>query len=223
MSKSKEEWREELRNEPPVAGLGKIAEAVRRIEAYRQCRQLFISPAPSLAQLRINALLDGKELIVPGPGLKEGFYLLRPFSIPFAKLSLAVSLKGVPMHGELLRHEDLAHLAIAVLITEALAVDNQGRRLGDGSGFFDLSCALLRRCGALVAEPAIWAAAVPWRLAELPVDTWDVGMHGLIEAQGLISFPQQEPLPALGWQALPKQRIKKITPLWKEWLREGRE
>ena len=221
--KSKEQWREELQGEAPPVGGGKLAEAVRRIEAYRRCRQIFISPAPALAQLRINALLDGKELIVPGPGLKEGFYRLRPFSVPFPKLSLAVSLKGVPMHGELLQHQDLASLAIEVLITEALAVDAQGGRLGDGTGFFDLACAILNRCGALAEAPAIWAAAVPHRPQELPVDPWDVGMHTLIGLQGVVSFPQRASLPALDWQHLSSQRIKKVTPLWKEWVREGRE
>lgn len=221
--KSKEQWREELQDAPPVAGLGKIAEAVRRIEAYRQCRQIFIAPAPALAQLRINALLDGKELIVPGPGLKEGFYLLRPFSIPFPKLALAVSLKGIPVHGELLRHEALASLTIGVLITEALAVDARGVRLGDGTGFFDLACAILHRCGALTEAPAIWAAAVPRQPDELPAEPWDVRMHALIGPQGIVQFPERDPLPAIAWQHIPKQRIKKITPLWKEWEREGGE
>ena len=100
MVKSKEEWRQEFMNREPIAGQGKIAEAIRRQDAYRQCRQIFVSPSPDLAQIRINALLDGKELVVSGPGLKEGFYQLRPYVVPFPKLAFAVSLKGLPVHGQ---------------------------------------------------------------------------------------------------------------------------
>ncbi len=219
MVKSKEEWRLELRDTPRADGGGKIAEAVRRLEPYRQCRQIFIAPDPGLAQLRINALLDGKELIVPGPGLKEGFYLLRPFRIAFGQLSFAVSLKGIPTHGQLLPHRELAQLSIGLLIAEALAVDGQGNRLGDGSGFFDLACAVLHQAGALAEAPAIWATAVAHQPQELPIDPWDVRMTGLVAAHGLVSFPPVERMPRIVWEQLSRQRIKKLTPLWKEWGR----
>jgi 5-formyltetrahydrofolate cyclo-ligase len=217
MSKTKEEWRQEYHNTTALTGLGKIAEAVRRLDAYRQCQQIFVSPAPSLTQIRINALLDGKKLLVPSPGLKEGFYLLLPYVVPFPKLSLAVSLKGMPMHGQLLRHQDLSQFAISLLITEALAVDNQGHRLGDGNGFFDLACAILKQCGALAETPSVWATGIAPQAESLPFDTWDVTMHGLIGPQGGSFFLPRQDLPDIDWQLLPKQRIKKITPLWKEW------
>ncbi len=221
MDKTKEQWRQEYQDEAPVDGAGKVAEAVRRLEGYRQCRHIFVSPAPALAQIRINALLDGKELIVPGPGLKEGFYVLRPLQVPFAKLSLAVSLKGLPMHGTLLRHQELAQFAIEVLITEALAVDTHGNRLGDGSGFFDLACAVLNQCRAVVEAPLILAAGVVPQPETLPVDPWDVRMHALIGPQGGRFFMPGTLLPAIDWQQLSRQRIKKMTPLWKEWEKAG--
>lgn len=218
MIKTKEEWRLELRDAPSAAG-GKLAEVVRRSDCYRQCRRIFISPDPGLAQLRINALLDGKELLVPGPGLKEGFYLFHPFRIAFGQLSHALSLKGIPAHGQLLRHRELAELSIGLLITEALAVDSQGNRLGDGSGFFDLACALLHQAGALAQTPAIWATGVACQPQQLPAEPWDVRMTGLVGVQGVLSFPPLESLPNIVWPQLSRQRIKKLTPLWKEWGR----
>lgn len=217
MVKTKDEWRLEYRDQAPLTGQGKIAEAVRRLEAYRQCRHVFVSPAPALTQIRINALLDGKELIVPGPGLKEGFYRLRPYEVPFPKLSFAVSLKGLPMLGKLLRHQELPHLAIELLITEAMMVDSQGNRLGDGSGFFDLACAILNHCGALIKAPSVWAVGIPCQSEDLPFDTWDVRMNGLIGLHGELSFPPRENIPDIDWQLLPQQRIKKMSPFWKEW------
>ena len=219
MRKSKDEWRAEWSGSLPNCASGKLAEAVRRLDAYHQCHQLFVAPAPVLAQIRVNALLDGKELIVPGPGLRDGFYLLRPFRIAFPDLSFAVSLRGIPSHGQLLAQHELAQLFVEVLITEALAVDSLGNRLGDGLGFFDLTCALLHQLGALSASPTILAAGVPYRAEQLPVDPWDVRMSGLVTAQGAEFFPPMEHLPKIDWQQLPRQRIKKISPLWKEWLK----
>ena len=217
MAKTKEEWRQEYEDKTTLTGQGKIAEVIRRLDVYRQCQQIFVSPAPALAQIRINALLDGKELIVPGPGLKEGFYRLRPYVVPFPKLSLAVSLKGLPVHGKLVRHQDLSKLALSLLITDALAVDCQGHRLGDGSGFFDLACAILKGCGALTADPTVWAIGKAPQPEALPIDLWDVTMHAIIGAQGGIFFAVKGPLPDIDWQLLHQQRIKKMTPLWKEW------
>lgn len=222
MTKSKAEWRQEYGDAAPAGGGGAIAEALRRLAPYRQCRRIFVAPAPALAQIRINALLDGKELIMPGPGLKEGFYRLRPFVVPFTKLAMAVSHKGLPLLGQLIHHQELPGLAIEVLITDALAVDTRGQCLGDGSGFFDLACAILRQTGALAERPAIWAAAVPHRPELLPTDPWDVRVQGLIEAHGLFAFPPGHEIPAIDWPSLPQQRIKKVTPLWKEWERQAR-
>lgn len=220
---SKEEWRAALAA-AGVTDLGQMAERVRRLPAYRRCQRVFVSPALELAQVRINALLDGKELIMPGPGLKDGFYRLPPYRLPFAKLALAVSLKGLPQHGQLLPHEALAGLEVGMLFTEALAVDSQGQRLGDGSGFFDLGCALLHQCGALVSGVEVWAAAVRGRVEALPVDPWDVPMHGLVSAREEVIFPAPALLPLIDWRQLNEQRIRKIGPLWKEWRRgPGRE
>ena len=215
--KTKEEWRKTFQAAEPLTDLGKIAEAIRRLPPYRACQQILVSPNPALSQVRINALIDGKELIVPGPGLKEGFYLLRPYAVPFPKLSFAVSLKGLTIHGQLLPHQELADLSIGLLLTEALAIDPRGLCLGDGNGFFDLSCATLNQAGALTDSPTIWAVAPPPLSEELPNDPWDVQVDGLIGPGGATFFPPREALPGLLWQHLAEQRIKKMTPLWKEW------
>lgn len=216
MGKSKDEWRQTYHGTSFV-GNGKTAEALRRLDAYRQTRQVFIEPTSALAQMRINALLDGKELIVPGPGLRDGFYCLKPFVVPFPKLAFAVSLKGVPVFGQLLAHQDLSRLDIGIIIAEALAVDDSGIRLGDGSGFFDLACATLNHCGAVNESALILAAAVPHRPELLPDDSWDVRMDGVLGAQGLQLFPHEKKMPEIDWEQLTLQRVKKITPLWQEW------
>ena len=203
-----------------AADYGRLAEFLRQTSEYRQCRQLFVSPSPALKQIRINALADGKELIMPGPGLKKGFYLFKPYSVPFQKLSLAVGYKGLERFGRLLDRSTLSELDIELLLTEALAVDEAGVRLGHGSGFFDLACAILRRYQALAENPFVWAVCQQSRQEPLPEDPWDVRVHGVISNAGARYF-QHTPFQAdeIFWQSILLKRVKKIDLLWHEYNR----
>jgi len=201
---------------------GRLAQYLRQIKSYHSARQLFISPAPMLAQLRINALNDGKDVIMPGPGLKDGFYLLKPFTVPFTKLSFAVSNKGLPKFGRRLAAGDLAALALDLLITDAWAVDEQGTRLGDGQGFFDLSYAIMTEHKALKDSCLKYAVLDnPERLlseTELPTNDWDVRMDGVILPAGIMALPKAAKRNhPIYWDKLPRKRIKKLKPLWEIW------
>lgn len=202
---------------PPLQHQGRLAETLRQLPIYQQATRLFLSPSQSLSQLRINALLDGKEIILPGPGLKEGFYLLTPFSIPLRELSFAVSLKGIASYGTLQQLSHLGAHPIELLLTEALAVDTSGGRLGDGSGFFDLSCAILAHLGGLAENVAALALLENdgWAEAPLPLDPWDVTMQGIISPMGFQPLQNDFRAGEIIWDALPARWIRKMTPLWK--------
>ncbi len=160
---------------------------------------------------------------MPGPGLKEGFYLLKPFTIPFPKLSFAVTNKGVSQFGRRLAASDLDALAIDLLITDALAVDEYGTRLGDGLGFFDLSCAILAEHQALDVSHSNYAALDDETLlmpGPLPFDDWDVKMDGVILPTGVRDIANAgKKNYFIHWAQLPERRIKKIKPIWE--LRSG--
>ncbi|MCD6388378.1 MAG: hypothetical protein J7L69_03115, partial [Desulfobulbaceae bacterium] len=44
---------------PERSEWGRIAERLRRTEAYRQAHWVFVGPADILSQIRINVLMDG--------------------------------------------------------------------------------------------------------------------------------------------------------------------
>jgi len=221
MFKAKEQCRKAFENIPAQADLyGRLGQYARQITSYHAAKQLLISPSPALVQLRINALSDGKSIILPSPGLQDGFYLLEPFTIPFTRLSFAVTFKGLLKYGRRLDRRDLEKLEIDLLFAEALAVDEQGVRLGDGLGFFDLSCAILAQSDALQAYPSAYAVIDDEErfVKFLPFEGWDVRMNGVILPSGV-----REIIDAGGntysihWDRLPEKRIKKIKPLWQMW------
>ncbi|MDF1577892.1 MAG: 5-formyltetrahydrofolate cyclo-ligase [Desulfurivibrionaceae bacterium] len=200
-----------------LAVQGKLAENLRRWRDYRQCKQIFLDPSLLLRQARVNALLDGKELIMPAPGLVDGFYLLKPFRIPFKELVAAVTYRGLVRHGVKLAPADISSLAISLFVGESLAVDRKGGRLGDGRGFFDLAVALLGKMGGVAANSqAIGAIDDSARIIEeIPRDRWDIRCAGILTPEGIVELGDFCPEPEIFWDRLPVERIKRISPLWK--------
>lgn len=155
---------------------------------------------------------------MPAPGLKEGFFCLEPYTIPFADLGYAVSFKGVAKFGRLLTGPaDGNDLEIGMLITDALLVDEKGGRLGMGTGFFDLSYAIFAHWQMLAREHPVLAAIMPGQKSvdPLPMAVWDVFLDYLVTDHGIsacsVNTGQR---PAIHWQHLPPGRRKKITPLY---------
>jgi 5-formyltetrahydrofolate cyclo-ligase len=199
----------------PARGGGKMAEQLRRQDLYQQTRCVFATPAALLHQIRINCLLDNKFLVMPTPGLKDGFYCITPHTVPFRQLGTAMTETGLRRFGR--RLEQGENSVIDLLLTGALAVDRNGGRLGSGTGYFDLSCAILSSYGWLAENHHILAVVDRTRRVTepLPLEPWDVTMAGVVTAEDCYLFADQgrREYPIF-WQQLSAGRIKKITPLW---------
>jgi 5-formyltetrahydrofolate cyclo-ligase len=202
----------------PALPPGQLAELLRREPLYRQARQLFVAPAPLLNQIRINALLDNKTLVMPASGLKEGFFLLKPFVVPFKDLPFAVTPVGVKKHGQLLRVEELPELKVDLVVTDAVAVDNMGVLIGDGKGFCDLAVALLHAHEALAENLGVVAVLGGDNILGhgIKADPWDVQVDAAVTPDGMIPFAGFSSDPrCIHWEALSLDRIRRIDPLWK--------
>ncbi|MEN8143240.1 MAG: 5-formyltetrahydrofolate cyclo-ligase [Thermodesulfobacteriota bacterium] len=206
-----------LADEDIIAGQGRLAENLRRLDGYRDCRQIFVDPSLLLRQVRINALLDGKKLVMPAAGLKEGFCLLEPFTIPFKDLPFGVTYKGLDRYCKRLFVEDIPSLEISMLVGEAYGVDRQGVCLGDGLGFFDLAVAILGELGGLGKNCQLIAAIDDSDkiIEEVPGDEWDVRCNAIVSPAENFPLPDKSSVPAICWEALPMERVKRISPLWR--------
>jgi len=196
---------------------GKAAEKLRGLREYRDAATVFATPDETLLQARINCLADGKNLVMPAPSIREGFFIVPAHTVPFKNLSVAVTYKGLEKHGQLLKFEAIQELSVNLLLTGSLAVDLGGGRLGDGNGFFDLCCALLQELGALQQNWTVLTFILEEQISRdgLPRDAWDIIMSGAITPSGIHPFNPPQQSPAIFWDVLPKSRLKKIDPLWK--------
>jgi 5-formyltetrahydrofolate cyclo-ligase len=215
---SKEEVRAKFLGAPEGKASGKSAELVRRLERYRDAKRIFAGPTARLQQIRINALTDGKELLVPAPGLKEGFYLLTPYEIPFKHLAYAVGYKGLAQYGRKVAVEELCREPAGLLITDCLAVDPAGYFVGEGKGFFDLAVAVLAELHGLSPQAEAYGLGEQAQILDQEIEraAWDVRLNGFITPEGIAQHHSgghagQRVL----WDMLPPKRIRKITPLWK--------
>ena len=215
---SKEEVRAGLLDLPEGKASGKSAELVRRLEQYRDAKRVFVGPAARLQQTRINALTDGKELLVPAPGLKEGFYLLAPYEIPFKHLIYAVGYKGLTEYGRRVAVEELHKVPVGLLITDCLAVDPAGYFVGEGKGFFDLAVAILAELHGLTSKAEAYGMGEQEQILDQAIErgAWDICLNGFITPDGITQFnPNGHADRRVLWDMLPPKRVRKITPLWK--------
>ena len=211
------EWQKKIAEITGTFHWGKAAEKLRKQPHYRNAATVFATPHKSLLQARINSLTDGKNLLMPDSGIREGFRLLTPHSIPFKDISLAVTYKGLGKYGRQLKADDISSLSIDLLLTDALAVDISGGRIGDGHGFFDLCCAILQELGALRHDAAFFAFVQKKQIAHelLPQDSWDMKMTGAVTPEQVLQFEPPPQSPQIFWDMLSHDRIKRIDPLWK--------
>lgn len=210
-------WRSLLASKTDVPQWGKAAEKLRGQQVYRDAATVFATPGKSLYQARINCLVDGKNLIMPAPSIRAGFFLLPARTISFKNISEAVTYKGLSKYGKLLKNDSIFGLSVGLLLTDSIAVDLEGGRIGSGSGFFDLCCALLHELGSLQQAPAFLTFVLEEQISRVPLpqETWDIKMTGAITPVKTHAFDGQFQKPQIYWSLLSRDRIKRIDPLWK--------
>jgi 5-formyltetrahydrofolate cyclo-ligase len=211
------EWHKKLAAKQSASQWGKAAEKLRRLQPYLNAETVFATPHESLLQARINCLADGKNLLMPGPSIRKGFFLLAARSIPFKDISVAVTYKGLEKYGRLLKDKNMSQLSVDLLLTDSLAVDNTGGRIGDGYGYFDLCCALLQEMEAIEHDAVFLTFVQEEQISReiLPQDKWDIKITQAVTPNHILQFKHSNQNPQIFWDTLPHDRIKRIDPLWK--------
>lgn len=230
MTENKEKFRREEAGEGLQERLslrpGVLAEKLRQQSFYKAVTAVYVNPTALFAQIRINGLLDGKAVVCPSAKMKKGLHLLRPYKIPYARLSYAVTPKGMDEYGEILTTGTQAtDITIGLSVVDCLAVDRRGCMVGDGNGFFDLSLAILSSWGRVAANHVIVAAAPEEAIVEesLADEPWDCFADILLTGNEVLPLAGRGKKKEirLYWDFLSEKRIRKVTPLWK--LRQNLE
>jgi 5-formyltetrahydrofolate cyclo-ligase len=161
---------------PAFAGINRAAERLRRQPEYLRATLLAVMADPALLQVRINALQDGKVLLVTTPGLKQGLVRITAQDVPLPQRSRDLRGGALFKAGKPLRLPAAKLGKVGMIIGAVVAVDENGGTLGDGRGLLDLFHTLLATMGAVSARTPLAVLAAEEQVTDgLPQDPWDRG------------------------------------------------
>ncbi len=200
---------------PTFPGQNKAAERLRGLEVYQQARTIMVPPDQAQLQVRINALLDDKQLIMATPGLRDGFYLLEKRNIKVTYWRNAARSSGVRRFGRRLKTTRSEIGDVDLLATGAVAVGLQGERIGKGSGYFDLEYMILHEIGSVTEATPVCALVDDTQVLEqVPMEAKDVAVDFIITPTRVITIERTSWRPAkVPWDELHERHIKGMRPL----------
>lgn len=191
---SKAELRHRIRWQRRQLGVGERTRAARRLAAvlrrsrwYRHSRRIACYWATDgemdLSGFLQRAHQDGRAIYLPvlqqKPAKKLRFHRYRPGE------HLRANRFGIP---EPLPQQAnrIACRELDLVLVPLVAFDAQGHRLGMGAGFYDHTFAFIHHQRGRWRRPRMLGIAFSFqRIAELPVEPWDVPLAGVATERGL--------------------------------------
>jgi len=117
---------------------------------YKSSNFIFITPDNCLDRLRLQALIDGKTVLMTTYSIKRGFWVLDPKRIARDLYLHASTLDGMERVGEPVSLQDIAAMPPPdYMVTGTGAINHEGVRFGKGHGFFDAEWGMLYRLGRI--------------------------------------------------------------------------
>ncbi|MQT14800.1 5-formyltetrahydrofolate cyclo-ligase [Segnochrobactrum spirostomi] len=203
-----------------IADFEGSADAVARLTAhpyYREADIVFIAPDNCIEQLRLQALLDGKRVLMTTYSIKRGFWLLDPAAIAPADYEKAAMLDGMERLGKPVTLDEIAALgSVDYLVTGTGAINHDGVRFGKGHGFFDAEWGILYTLGCIHAGTPAAAVVHDCQLLDetLHPDVFDTVVDAIFTPTRTIEVSDpQKPTCGILWDRLDPHMLATIPPL----------
>ena len=203
-----------------IADFEGSAEAVARLTAHRYYQDaeiIFIAPDNCIEQLRLQALRDGKTVLMTTYSIKRGFWLLDPKRIDAGDYEKAAMLDGMERLALPVTLEDIARLpSVDYLVTGTGAINHQGVRFGKGHGFFDVEWAMLYTLKRITASTPAAAVVHDCQMLDetLYPDVFDTVVDAVFTPTRTIEVDSpQKPTCGILWDRLDAQMYETIPPL----------
>lgn len=132
---------------PNFKGADIAARFIIELEEWKKARVVKSNPDSPQYHLRLQALREGKILVMASPRLLNGFILIDPAKIPQSKLSQVATIAGAFRYGRLVSLREIP--IIDLVVTGCVAVNEKGVRLGKGGGYSELEYGILRELGLI--------------------------------------------------------------------------
>lgn len=203
-----------------IADFEGSADAVKRLTShryYQDARIIFIAPDNCIEQLRLQALRDGKTVLMTTYSIKRGFWLLDPAAIAPENYEKAAMLDGMERLARPVSLDDIAALGrVDYLVTGTGAINHEGVRFGKGHGFFDAEWAILFTLGCIDKQTPAAAVVHDCQLLDekLYPDTFDTVVDAVFTPTRTIEVSDpQKPTCGILWDRLDPHMLATIPPL----------
>ncbi len=209
---------------PNFEGAEEAARLAAGLKVFRDAEVVKANPDSPQRWLRLEALLQGKVLVMATPRLREGFLLIDPRRVPYRFLREASTIRGAFRFGERLpTPRSLARLSsIDLIVTGSVAVSPQtGARIGKGEGYAELEYAILRELGLVGEEtPIITTVHEVQLVPDIPAEPHDVAVDIVVTPRRVIRVKNRPPRPpGILWESLSSEKLEAIPLL--RMLRDG--
>ena len=205
---------------PNFIGAEKAAQNLLRTSIWRNAKVVKVNPDSPQKPVRLNALEQGKVLIMPTPKIRSGFILLDPQRIPKQLIRRASTIRGAFFLGVIYDKEKIAELPrIDLIVTGSVAVDKYGTRIGKGGGYAELEYAILREIGKVNDSTPVVTTIHDLQLLDekLPREVHDLPVDLIITPSRRIKALQPYPKPkGIYWELIDRDKIDRIPTL--RWL-----
>lgn len=192
---------------------------------YQNANIIFIAPDNCIEQLRLQALRDGKTVLMTTYSIKRGFWLLDPKKIAPENYEKAAMLDGMERLARAVSLDEIAALpSVDYLVTGTGAINHEGVRFGKGHGFFDVEWAILYTLNRIKKETPAAAVVHDCQLLDetLYPDTFDTVADVVFTPTRTIEVADpQKPTCGILWDRLDPHMYETIPPL-QDLKRSGR-
>jgi 5-formyltetrahydrofolate cyclo-ligase len=202
---------------PDFEGSELCVQRLREMDIYKRSRLLFITPDNCMEKLREQAIIDGKNFIMPTYGIRRGFVLLNRQLVPQGKEDIAATLDGAERFGKRVTLKEIASMGkIDLVFTGVSVVNRNGVRFGKGEGFFDIEWGMLSEIGVVDdSTPVIvFAHDVQVLDVDLPFESHDTIADVIITPSRVIYAGQRIRKPkGIDWTLITEEMLEHIPPL----------
>ena len=203
---------------PNFVGAEKAAIKLKSMFCYRKANVLKIDPDSPQRAVREIALINDKKVVMPVPRLKsnQGFLMLDPAILEMRECKRVSTIKGAFQLGKNIHPRDLPK--IDLIICGAVAVSDNGMRIGKGSGYGEFEFAILREFNKVDENTPVIAIVHDIQLIseELIPESYDLTVNYIVTPTRVIKTKNPFSKPkGLIWEKISKDRLREI-PLLQE-------
>lgn len=201
---------------PNFLGANIAANKLRLLSEFKSSKVVKVNPDSPQHHVRLNALIDGKLVLMPTPKLREGFILLDPSKIPNRLFNYASSIKGALELGEKVSLSSLPK--VDLIVVGSVAVNVRGVRLGKGGGFAELEYAILKEVKCIDDSVKVITTVHDVQVLnrEIPLEPHDLVVDVIVTPSKIINVINTFKKPeGIYWDLVTESMLREI-PILKE-------